>query len=165
MAVCGPWCTQWPVHIELPVSVPPLNNVVRFLIRTAATAVGLWVATALVSGITVSGSDGWSNALTLFGVAIIFGVVNAVIKPVIKVLGCLFYLVTFWLVALVVNALLLLLVSWFAGLVGLPFAVHGFWSAFWGAIIVAAVSWAINLVIPDTEPRRFHSTRWYQVRY
>src|SRR6516165_4499591 len=108
MAVCRAWCAQWHVHIEFPVSIPPLNNLARFLLRTAATAVGLWVATALVSGITVSGSDGWSNALTLFAVAVIFGVVNAVIKPVIKVLGCLFYLVTLWLVALVVNALLLL---------------------------------------------------------
>ena len=132
---------------------PALNTVVRFLIRTAATAVGLWVATALISGITVSGASGWSNALTLFAVAIIFGVVNAVLKPIIQVLGCLFYLVTLWLIAFVVNALLFLLVSWLAGLLQLPFHVQGFWSAFWGAIIVSIVSWAITVVVPDTGPR------------
>lgn len=121
----------------------------RFLIRTVATAVALWVATALISGITVSGSTGWGNALTLIAVAAIFGVVNAVLKPIIKVLGCLFYLVTLGLIAFVVNALLFLLVSWLSGLLNLPFHVEGFWSAFWGAIIVGIVSWVINLVIPE----------------
>src|SRR5262245_37546313 len=97
------------VRIELPVANPVWHNVLRFLVRTAATAVGLWVATALISGITVSGSSAWANALTLVGVAVIFGVVNAVLKPVIKVLGCLFYIATLWLIAFVVNALLFLL--------------------------------------------------------
>lgn len=134
-------------------AIPVLNSVLRFLIRTAATACGLWVATALISGITVSGTSGWSTALTLFAVAIIFGVVNAVIKPIIKVLGCLFYLITLWLIAFVVNALLFLLVSWLAGLLQLPFHVAGFWSAFWGAIIVSVVSWAITVVLPDPDAR------------
>ncbi len=148
-----------PVRIEFPVAVPVLNNLLRFLIRTIATAAGLWVATALISGITVSGSSGWANALTLFAVAVIFGVVNAVLKPIIKVLGCLFYIVTLWLIAFVVNALLFLLVGWLAGAVQLPFHVQGFWSAFWGAIIVSVVSWAINLLVPDAE-RRVEIRRW-----
>jgi putative membrane protein len=132
-----------------------VNGVVRFLLRTAATAVGLWVATALIPGITVT-AGGWSYALTLFAVAIIFGVINAVLKPIIKVLGCLFYLVTLWLIAFVVNALLFLLVSGLAGLLQLPFHVDGFWSAFWGAIIVSLVSWAITVVLPDSDSRQ----RW-----
>ena len=123
----------------------------RFLLRTLATAVALWVATALLAGITVSGSSAWGNALTLIAVAIIFGLVNAVLKPIIKVLGCLFYIVTLGLIAFVVNALLFLLVSWLAGLLHLPFHVDGFWSALWGAIIVGIVSWAINLLIPDPD--------------
>ena len=135
------------MRIEYVREVPVLSAMLRFLVRTAATAVGLWVATAL-PGINVT-ATGWSKALTLFGVAIIFGVVNAVLKPIIKVLGCLFYLVTLWLIALVVNALLFLLVSWLAGLLGLPFEVSGFWSAFWGTIIVSVVSWAITVVLPD----------------
>jgi len=147
------------VRIEFPVAVPVLNNLLRFLVRTIATAAGLWVATAVISGITVSGSSGWATALTLFGVAVIFGVVNAVLKPIIKVLGCLFYLVTLWLIAFVVNALLFLLVGWLAEAVRLPFHVQGFWSAFWGAIIVSVVSWAINLLVPDAE-RRVEIRRW-----
>ena len=78
------------------------------------------------------------------------------LKPIIKVLGCLFYLVTLWLIAFVVNALLFLLVSWLAGLLHLPFHVQGFWSAFWGAIIVSVVSWAITVVLPDSDSR----VRW-----
>ena len=124
----------------------------RFLIRTVVTAVALWVATALVSGISVTGSSTGENVLTLLVVAIIFGLVNAVLKPIIKVLGCLFYLLTLGLIAFVVNALLFLLVNWLSGLLNLPFHVDGFWSAFWGAIIVGLVSWLINLAIPDPQP-------------
>ncbi len=124
----------------------------RFLIRTVVTAVALWVATALVSGISVTGSSTGEDVLTLLVVAIIFGLVNAVLKPIIKVLGCLFYLLTLGLIAFVVNALLFLLVNWLSGLLNLPFHVDGFWSAFWGAIIVGLVSWLINLVIPDPQP-------------
>jgi putative membrane protein len=121
----------------------------RFVLRTLATAVALWVATALLDGITVEGSSTWANALTLIAVAIIFGLVNAVIKPIIQVLGCLFYIVTLGLIAFVVNALLFLLVSWLADLLQLPFHVDGFWTALLGAVIVGVVSWAINLLIPD----------------
>ena len=56
-----------------------------FLIRTLVTALALWVADAMVDGISVSGSSAWANALTLIAVAVIFGLVNAVIKPIVKV--------------------------------------------------------------------------------
>jgi putative membrane protein len=127
---------------------------VAFLIRTIVTAIALWVATALVGGIALTGTNTGEQALTLIAVAIIFGVVNAVLKPIIKVLGCLFYILTLGLFALVVNALLFLLVNWICTQLKLPFHVDGFWSAFWGAIIVSIVSWLINLVIPDRQPPR-----------
>lgn len=120
-----------------------------FLIRIAVTAVALWIATWLVTGISVTGSSALVNALTLIAVAIIFGLVNAILKPIIKIFGCLFYIVTLGLISFVVNALLFLLVDWLAQLLRLPFHVDGFWPAFWGAIIVGVVSWLINLAIPD----------------
>lgn len=120
-----------------------------FLIKVVVTAVALWIATLLVDGIKVTGGGAVKNTLTLLAVALIFGIVNAVLKPIIKVVGCVFYVLTLGLIALVVNALLLLLVSWLADKVNLPFSVHGFWAAFWGAIIVGVVSWLISLVIPD----------------
>jgi len=126
-----------------------------FVIRTAVTAVALWVATLLVDGIEVTGSSTIANGLTLLGVAVIFGLVNAVLKPLIKIFGCVFYILTLGLFALVVNALLFLLTNWICDLLDLPFKVDGFWDAFWGAIIVGVVSWAINLVIPDPKPRNY----------
>ncbi|GAB2944260.1 phage holin family protein [Micromonospora polyrhachis] len=124
-----------------------------FLIRLVVTAIALWITTLVVPGITVSGRSAGINALTLLAVALIFGIVNAVLKPVIRVVGCVFYLVTLGLFALVVNALLFLLTDWIASLFDLPFKVDGFWAAFWGAIVVAVVAWLISLVIPDSVDR------------
>ncbi|MER7416774.1 phage holin family protein [Micromonospora peucetia] len=120
-----------------------------FLIRLAITAVALWITTLIVPGVEVSGRSGTNSALTLVVVALIFGVVNAVLKPLIKVFGCVFYLLTLGLFALVVNALLFLLTDWIAGALDLPFQVDGFWAAFWGAIVMAVATWLISVVVPD----------------
>ncbi|MEH0970077.1 phage holin family protein [Micromonospora sp. CPCC 205546] len=120
-----------------------------FLIRLAITAVALWVTTLIVPGVEVSGRSGTTSALTLVVVALIFGVVNAVLKPLIKVFGCVFYLLTLGLFALVVNALLFLLTDRIARALDLPFHVDGFWAAFWGAIVMAVATWLISVVVPD----------------
>ncbi len=86
-------------------------------------------------------------------VALIFGIVNAVLKPIVKTIGCLFYVLTLGLIGLVVNALLLWLCSWVAGKLSLPFHITGFWPAFWGAIIVGVVSWLLSLLLDDRAPR------------
>jgi putative membrane protein len=125
-----------------------------FAIKVVVTAVALWVSTLLVPGITVGGSDGAAKIGTLLVVALIFGLVNAVIKPVIKTVGCAFYILTLGLIALVVNALLFLLVGALSGSLGLPFDVDGFWAAFWGAIIVGLVGFGLHLIIPDRYDRR-----------
>lgn len=125
-----------------------------FLIRLVINAIALWITTLLVSGIHVTGRSAGINALTLVAVALIFGIVNAVLKPIIRVFGCVFYVLTLGLFALVVNALLFLLTDRIARLFNLPFHVDGFWPAFWGGIVVAVVSWLISLVIPDPYDRR-----------
>jgi putative membrane protein len=127
---------------------------VGFLIRLAITAIALWVTTLIVPGVEVTGRSGADTALTLIVVALIFGVVNAVLKPVIKVFGCVFYLLTLGLFALVVNALLFLLTDWIARGLDLSFHVNGFWAAFWGAIVMAVVSWLITIVVPDSLDER-----------
>lgn len=125
-----------------------------FLIRLATTAVALWVTTLIVPGVEVTGRSGYDTAFTLLIVALIFGVINAVLKPLIKVVGCVFYLVTLGLFALVVNALLFLLTDWVAGVLKLPFHVNGFWAAFWGAIVMAVATWLISVIVPDSSDRR-----------
>ncbi|MEV0732817.1 phage holin family protein [Polymorphospora sp. NPDC050346] len=125
------------------------------LIRLVVNAVALWVTTLVVPGIDVTGGSAGRNVLTLLAVALIFGIVNAVIKPIVKVVGCIFYILTLGLIALVVNALLFLLTDWLASALNLPFHVDGFWPAFWGAIVMAIVGWAISLAVPD----RWEGTR------
>jgi putative membrane protein len=117
----------------------------RFLVRAVINALALGVATWLVSGIYLRSSQWLTQAATLLLVAVVFGVINAILKPIIKVLGCAFYVLTLGLFALVVNALLLWLTSWLADKWDLPWHVNGFWAAFWGAIIVSVVSWIIGL--------------------
>ena len=121
----------------------------QFLLRLAISAAALAVATVLLPGIELTTGSTTEKVLTLIAVALIFGVINAVLKPIIKTIGCLFYLLTLGLVALVVNALLLWLTSVVAGWLKLPFHVTGFVPAFLGALIVSVVTWLLSVLIPD----------------
>src|ERR1051326_8552125 len=125
----------------------------RFLIRLLVSTAALGVAAWADSGITLPAGSGWSKVGTLLVVALIYGLINATLKPVIKVVGCAFYILTLGLAALVVNGLLLWLTSVIAGKLTLPFHVTGFWPAFWGAIVVGLVSWLLNLLIGDDRRR------------
>ena len=120
------------------------------LVSAAALAVATWA----VPGIHLLAGSDWTKAGTLVGVSLIFGVINAVLKPLIKLIGCAFYVLTLGLAALVVNGLLLWLTSVVAGDLTLPFHVTGFWPAFWGAIIVGLVSWLLHLIIGDERRQR-----------
>jgi putative membrane protein len=121
----------------------------KVLIRVLITAAALAVATGIVSGIQLQTGTTLSKVSTLIVVALIFGVVNAVLKPIVKTVGCLFYILTLGLIGLVVNGLLLWLTSWVAGQLSLPFHITGFWAAFWGAIIVGVVGWLLNMFVGD----------------
>lgn len=123
--------------------------VVSLIIRVVVNALALWAAVFLIDGIDVTAQDTVSQILVYLAVGAIFGVVNAVIKPIVKAVGCLFYALTLGLIGLVVNALLLLLTNWIAGLFNLPFSIDGFWPAFWGAIVVTIVSWLLSMFLPD----------------
>ena len=116
----------------------------RFLVRLLVNAAALWVATRLVSGVTYSG--GW---LPFLGVALVFGVVNAFLRPVAKVLTFPLIIVTLGIFALVVNGLMLWLTSSLAGALGLGFHVDGFWSAFWGALVVSFVSMVLSMFVRE----------------
>jgi len=126
----------------------------RFILRVVVSAAALAVATWVVPGIQLLAGSDWSKTGTLLGVAAIFGVINAILKPLIKVIGCAFYVLTLGLAALVVNGLLLWLTSVVAGDLTLPFHVTGFWPAFWGAIIVGLVSLVLHLIIGDERRQR-----------
>ncbi|HEY2693708.1 MAG TPA: phage holin family protein [Streptosporangiaceae bacterium] len=119
----------------------------RLIIRVLVTAASMLVATLLLPGIELTAGSTASKVLTLVAVALIFGIINAVLKPIVKVVGCVFYILTLGLIGLVVNALLLLLTSWVADKLNLPFHITGFWPAFWGAIIIGVVGWLLNITL------------------
>ncbi|MTE20037.1 phage holin family protein [Streptomyces sp. TRM43335] len=122
---------------------------VNFLVKTIANAVALAVAVWLLDDITLAGGDTGEKTLTLVLVALIFGLVNLVVKPIAKLLSFPVMILTLGLFALVVNALMLLLTSWLAGLADLAFHVDGFWTAVLGGLVISIVSWAVNMLLPD----------------
>ena len=126
------------------------SGAMGIIIRLVITAVSLWIATLLISGIELT-SDSWLGRIgTLLAVAVIFGLVNAILRPIIKVIGCGLYVLTLGLIAIVVNGLLFMLTSWIADQFDLPFHVDNFWpSAVLGALLVGLVSWLLNMLVPD----------------
>jgi putative membrane protein len=123
------------------------------LLRLAASALALWITTLIIPGIKVSAESTGGTVGTLLLVAIIFGVINAVLKPIVKVLGCGLYVLTLGLIALVVNGALFLLTSWICGQLDIPFHVDSFWpAAILGALVVALVSWGLGLILDKARP-------------
>jgi putative membrane protein len=124
----------------------------KILLRILVSAAALGVAAWVVPGIVLTGHDTAAKVLTLLIVAVIFGLVNAILKPVIKTVGCAFYILTLGLVAIVVNGLLLWLTSYIAyDKLHEPFHITGFAAALEGALIVGAVTWLIHLAVGDGE--------------
>jgi putative membrane protein len=120
---------------------------VRFLARFLASATALAVATWLLPGIRTDGEDDQSKIWIMLCVAVIFGIVNAVVKPLFKFVTTPIIMITLGLFLLVVNALLLQLVAWVAGQIGLGWHVDDWGSAFLGALIVSIVSFILNAFI------------------
>jgi putative membrane protein len=116
----------------------------HLLLRWIINAVALAVAATFVSGIHVDG--GW---LVLALVALIFGLVNALIRPVVTLLTCPLIILTLGLFTLVINAAMLLFASWIAGLLGIGFAVDGFWPAFWGGLVISIVSFVLSMIVHE----------------
>ena len=118
----------------------------KFFMRIVVTAIALWVATRLVSGITFQG-----NWIGLAGVALVFGVLNSFVRPVLTFLAFPLLILTLGLFTFVLNAVMLLLTSALASKFGIDFHVAGFRAAFWGAIVVSIVSFLLSMFLPDGE--------------
>ncbi|MFE3215255.1 phage holin family protein [Streptomyces antimycoticus] len=123
----------------------------NFLVKTIANAGALGVAIWLLKDITLTGDNTGRQALTLILVVLVFGVVNVVVKPIVKLLAFPLFILTLGLITLVINALMLLLTSWLAGKLDLSFNVDGFGTAVLGGLIVSIVAWALHVVLPDDE--------------
>ncbi|WP_371480322.1 phage holin family protein [Kitasatospora sp. NBC_00315] len=120
-----------------------------FVIKTLINAAAIWVAAWIVTGITLTGSDWGHKTLTVIAVALIFGVVNWLIKPLVKLLSLPLFILTLGLITFVINALMLWLTSWASDKLDLDFHVEGFWAALFGALIISLVSWGLSLALDD----------------
>jgi len=130
----------------------------QFFVRAAVTAVALWLVTILVPGVQIVGGEGdvLKRAGVIFVVAVIFGVINAFIKPVVQFISIPLYILTLGLIHIVINALMLWITSWVTehtthwGL----FIDDFWWTAIWAAIVLSIVSWLLSLVLPDGDRAR-----------
>jgi len=119
------------------------------LIRLLINAAALWVATQVVDGISFTG-----DVPRLLGVALVFGVLNVLVKPILQLATCPFYILTLGLFTFVVNAVMLLITSAASNALGLGFQVNGFIPAFFGALVVSIVSFALSLFVASGEEKK-----------
>ena len=117
-----------------------------FLIRLLVNAAALWVATRFVTGVTYAGA-----LLPIVGVALVFGVINAIIRPILKFFTFPLLILTLGLFTFVLNGLMLWLTSSVSGRLGLGFHVDGFWPAFWGALVVSIVSAVLGALVRERD--------------
>jgi len=118
----------------------------RFILRLVITAIALWVAVELIAGITYTGP---LHELLL--VALVFGVVNAIVRPVLVALTCPLIVLTLGLFVFVLNALMLLLTSFLSEVLGMQFHVDGIVPALIGGLVVGIVSAVLNIFVKDDE--------------
>ena len=126
----------------------------QFLLRAALTGLALWIVTLVVDGIYFIGGDSTlQRAGIIFVVAVVFGLVNAVIKPIVQLISIPLYILTLGLIHIVINALMLWITSWITehtthwGLVIDDF----WWTAIWAAIVLSIVSWVLSLFTRSAE--------------
>lgn len=123
-----------------------------FLIKVLVNGVALWVASLLVAGITFDDNSAstTTQVLTVAAVALIFGVLNAIIKPILTILSLPVLILSLGLFTFILNAIMLWLTKWVSGWFDLSFNVqHFWWDAVLGALIITIVSMILNAVLPD----------------
>lgn len=122
----------------------------RLIVRLLINALALWLTTLLVAGVHVvpfAPGGTLETVLTYLLVALIFGVVNGIIGNLIRIVAFPLYILTLGLIALLVNGLLLLLVSWISSLIGFGLVVDGFWWGVLGALVLGLISWLIGILL------------------
>ncbi|MFQ6170784.1 phage holin family protein [Oryzobacter sp. R7] len=126
----------------------------NFLIRVVINGIALWVAALVIDGVDLAeGDSSWGRKLLTIGlVALLFGLVNAVIKPIVKLLSLPFIVLTLGLFTFVVNALMLQITEWIGGALDLSFGIdHFWWDAVMAAVVITLVSWVLSVVLPDDD--------------
>ncbi|QTX03317.1 phage holin family protein [Agromyces archimandritae] len=121
----------------------------RFIVKLIVSAFALWLTTLIVGGVNVEPYDDTEIAtiLTYLLIALIFGVVNAIVGTAIRIVAFPLYILTLGLLSFIVNGLLLLLVDWISGLMGFGLVVEGFWWGVLGALVLGIITWLIGIIV------------------
>ncbi|MAT43883.1 MAG: hypothetical protein CL609_16230 [Anaerolineaceae bacterium] len=119
----------------------------KILIRLAINAVALYAAVAIMDGRGITPQN--ENWLSFIWLALIFGLVNAVLRPLLVVMSCPLIILTLGLGTLLINTLMFYLAGWLGTQFQVGFTVDGFWPAFWGAFIVSVVSFILTIFFKD----------------
>lgn len=119
----------------------------NIFVRWLATALAIWLAYRLIPGIVPLDN----SLMTLLGTALIFGLVNALLRPVAITLTCPLLVLTLGLGTLLINAGMFALTGWIGQQFGVGFIVEGFWPAFWGALLVSVVSGILSSLLADDD--------------
>jgi putative membrane protein len=127
----------------------------RFLLRLIINALALWLTTLIVSGVTVEpyAQDTTAWVLTYLLIALIFGVVNAVVGTVVRIVAIPLYILTLGLISLLVNAFLLFIVSWISDAMGFGLHIDGFWWGVLGALVRGIIAWLLGLLFLPSRRR------------
>lgn len=122
-----------------------------FLARLIINGFAIWLASEWVSGIAIAnqGNGAQGTLLVVAVIALIFTVVNAFVKPVVKLLSLPLLILTLGLFTLVINALMLMLTAWISTETTYGLTVDGFWTAVWGALIISIVNFLLSALVPD----------------
>ncbi len=126
----------------------------NFLIRVVVNGLALWLAALVIPGVSLGrGDSSWTNKLlTVLFVALVFGVINAFVKPVVKLLSLPFIVLTLGLFTFIVNAFMLQITEWICEWLNLDFTIDDFfWDAVLAAVVITFVSWLLNIVLPDDD--------------
>jgi len=127
---------------------------VRFFVKVILNAFALWLMTLILAGhvqVVPFGPEWWQNVLTYLLVALVFGIVNAIVGTIVKIVAFPLYILTLGLISIIVNGLLLWLVHWLSTLVGFGLTVvpgwpEGFWWGILGALVLGIISWILGLI-------------------
>jgi putative membrane protein len=133
-----------------------------FLVKVLINGVAIWLTSLLISGVdVVAGSDApqtsqpvLNQVIVIAVVAAIFTAVNAIVKPIVKVIAFPLYLLTLGLFFLVVNALMLMLTSWITGYTSFGLVVDGFWTAVLAGLVISIISLVLSVILPDGERKK-----------
>ena len=126
----------------------------NFLIRVTVNGIALWVAALVIDGVDLAENESTfsTKILTIVLVALVFGVLNAIIKPIATLLSLPFIVLTLGLFIFVVNAFMLQITEWISDWVGLSFTIDEFfWDAILAAVVITFVSWVLNVILPEDD--------------